>query len=128
MDGIPIAEAAQTTGWSARMLRYVETLGLVEPARSPGGHRYYGPAQLQRLRTLRELLDAHDLELGDVGLALRLRRESELRSAVDDWLESVPTRPEHVPAPDWLRWEQEKHQSLLDTLTDKTDLAKERSA
>jgi MerR family copper efflux transcriptional regulator len=115
MDGLPIAEAAQTTGWSPRMLRYVEQLGLVEPDRSPGGHRFYGPEQLQRLRTLRVLLDEHDLDLGDVGLALRLRREPGLRSAVEGWLDSVPTRPEHVPAPDWLRWEQEKHQSLMET-------------
>ncbi len=120
MDGLGIAEAAQTTGWSARMLRYVEQLGLVEPNRSPGGHRFYGPEQLQRLRTLRELLATHDLDLGDVGLALRLRRETELRRAVEDWLESEPARPEHVPAPDWLRWEQEKHQTLLSS--------KERSA
>ncbi|MGQ0632829.1 MAG: MerR family transcriptional regulator [Sporichthyaceae bacterium] len=115
MDGLAIAEAAQTTGWSPRMLRYVEKLGLVEPSRSPGGHRFYGPEQLQRLRTLRDLLAEHDLSLGDVGLALRLRREAELRADVEAWLESVPVRPEHVPAPDWLRWEQEKHQSLLST-------------
>lgn len=113
MDGLPIAEAAQTTGWSARMLRYVEQLGLVEPARSPGGHRFYGPEHLQRLRTLRELLDTHALELGDVGLAVRLRRDGDLRRAVEGWLDSVPARPEHVPASDWLRWEQEKHQSLI---------------
>jgi DNA-binding transcriptional MerR regulator len=115
MDGLPIAEAAQTTGWSPRMLRYVEQLGLVEPQRSPGGHRVYGPEQLQRLRTLRELLAEHELELKDVGLALRLQREPGLRTAVESWLDAEPTRPEHVPAPDWLRWEQEKHQSLMDS-------------
>ena len=32
---------------------------------------------------------------------------------VDDWLEATPERPDHVPAPDWLRWEQEKHSKLL---------------
>ena len=113
MDGLTIAEAAQTTGWSARMLRYIESLGLVEPARSGGGFRLYGPEQLQRLRTLRELLDERHLELGDVGLALRLRRDPELRRAVDGWLDSTPARPVDVPAPDWLRWEQDKHQLLL---------------
>lgn len=113
MDGLTIAEAAQTTGWSARMLRYIETLGLVEPARSGGGFRLYGPEQLQRLRTLRELLDSRDLALGDVGVALRLRREPDLRAAVESWLDTTPARPEDVAAPDWLRWEQEKHQMLL---------------
>ena len=44
------------------MLRYVERVGLVEPARSAAGYRLYGPAELQRLRTLRELLDEYDID------------------------------------------------------------------
>ena len=32
MDALTINEAAETTGWSPRMLRYVERVGLVEPA------------------------------------------------------------------------------------------------
>jgi len=113
MEGLTIQEAAQTTGWSARMLRYIERIGLVAPTRSPGGYRLYGPAQLQRLRTLRELLNGHDLELGDVGLALRLRREPELRAAVQAWLDAAPSRPADVAHGEWLRWEQEKHEKLL---------------
>jgi DNA-binding transcriptional MerR regulator len=113
MDALTIHEAAETTGWSPRMLRYVERVGLVEPRRSGAGYRLYGPAELQRLRTLRELLEAHELGLSDVAFALRLRRDAELRGAVDEWLEATPERPEHVPAPDWLRWEQEKHSKLL---------------
>ena len=113
MDALTIHEAAQTTGWSPRMLRYVERVGLVEPRRSGAGYRLYGPAELQRLRTLRELLDEHELGLSDIAFALRLREDAELRAAVDGWLEATPERPEHVPAPDWLRWEQEKHSKLL---------------
>jgi DNA-binding transcriptional MerR regulator len=117
MDALTIHEAAETTGWSPRMLRYVERVGLVEPKRSSAGYRLYGPAELQRLRTLRELLEAHELGLSDVAFALRLRRDAELRGAVDEWLEATPERPEHVPAPDWLRWEQEKHSKLLAAAT-----------
>src|SRR4051812_23897980 len=95
------------------MLRYVERVGLVEPERSAAGYRLYGPAELQRLRTLRELLDAHELGLSDVAFALRLRQDRDLRAAVDAWLAARPQRPQHVPAPDWLRWEQEKHSKLL---------------
>ena len=113
MDALTIHEAAQTTGWSPRMLRYVERVGLVAPARSDAGYRLYGPAELQRLRTLRELLERHELGLSDVAFALRLRSDAELRTAVDGWLEATAQRPEHVPAPDWLRWEQEKHSKLL---------------
>ncbi len=113
MDALTIHEAAQTTGWSPRMLRYVERVGLVATERSSAGYRLYGPAELQRLRTLRELLDQHELGLSDVAFALRLGSDAELRAAVDGWLEATAERPEHVPVPDWLRWEQEKHSKLL---------------
>jgi MerR family transcriptional regulator, copper efflux regulator len=113
MDALTIHEAAATTGWSPRMLRYVERVGLVEPERSSAGYRLYGPAELQRLRTLRELLEHHELGLSDIAFALRLRSDEELRGAVDGWLAATAERPAHVPAPDWLRWEQEKHSKLL---------------
>jgi MerR family transcriptional regulator, copper efflux regulator len=113
MDALTINEAAETTGWSARMLRYIESIGLVEPGRSGSGYRLYGPAELQRLSTLRELLDERELDLGEVGFALRLQRVPALREAIDSWLAAEPARPEHVSADDWLRFEQEKHQRLL---------------
>ena len=114
MDALTIHEAAETTGWSPRMLRYVERVGLVEPARSTSGYRLYGPPELQRLRTLRELLEEHEIGLSDLAFASRLRREPVLRQATDAWLEAKAERPDDVPAADWLRWEQEKHQRLLD--------------
>ncbi len=113
MDALTIHEASEVTGWSARMLRYVERAGLVAPERSEKGYRLYGPAELQRLRTLRELLTRYDLGLGDLGFALRLEREKDLRGAVAEWIEAQPARPEHVDADDWLRWEQDKHSRLL---------------
>jgi MerR family transcriptional regulator, copper efflux regulator len=118
MDALTINEAAETTGWSPRMLRYVERIGLVEPGRSDAGYRLYGPEQLQRLRTLRELLSRFDIGLGDIGFAARLRREPELRDAVEAWLQAQARRPEGVAsAADWLRWEQDKHQRLLELVT-----------
>ena len=117
MAALTIHEAAQTTGWSARMLRYIEQLGLVESPRSAAGYRLYGPAQLQRLRTLRELLDAQGLELGDVGFALRLRREPALSEALDEWFEATPRKPVEIPDADWLAFELDKHQSLLTPTT-----------
>jgi len=118
---LTINQAAATTGWSPRMLRYVEQLGLIDAPRSPAGYRLYGPAQLQRLRTLRELLQRHDLELGDVGVALRLRREPEVAAALDTWFAAEPHRPvvargapsSPLDDDDWLRFEQDKHQQLL---------------
>jgi MerR family copper efflux transcriptional regulator len=113
MEALTIHEASRTTGWTARMLRYIEQVGLVEPGRSPSGYRLYGAAQLQRLRTLRELLERHELGLGDLGFALRLHRDEELRAAIEGWLEAEPQRPEGVPPSAWLSWEQDKHEKLL---------------
>jgi MerR family copper efflux transcriptional regulator len=110
---LTIQEAADTTGWSSRMLRYIERSGLVAPPRSESGYRLYGPAELQRLRTLRELLDRFDIGLTDVGFAQRMRTDPDLSAAIEAWLESQARRPEHVPAADWLRFEQEKHERLL---------------
>ena len=113
MDALTIQEAAQTTDWSPRMLRYIEDAGLIEPQRSEAGYRLYGPGELQRLRTLRELVTRFDIGLGDVGFAMRLRRDEELAGAVDAWLEAQPSRPEEVEPAQWLRWEQDKHTKLL---------------
>lgn len=126
IDALTINEAAATTGWSARMLRYIESVGLVEPRRSASGYRLYGPEELQRLSTLRELLEGEGLDLGEVGFALRLRREPALREAIDGWLAAEPERPAHVSAADWLRFEQEKHQRLLVQSAEQAPRAGER--
>jgi MerR family copper efflux transcriptional regulator len=113
-DGLTINEAAETTGWSPRMLRYLERVGLVGAARTPAGYRVFGPPELQRLRTLRELLDQHDCGLSEVAFAKRLREDEGLRGAVDHWFDAPVERPQGVSSSDeWLRWEQEKHQRLL---------------
>lgn len=113
MDALTIHEAAETTGWSPRMLRYVERIGLVRSPRSSAGYRLYGPEELQRLRTLRTLLTEFDVGLGEVGFALRMRNDDRLRDAVEAWFQAEPERPEHVQPAHWLRWEQDKHQRLL---------------
>ena len=113
MAALTINEAAETTGWSARMLRYIEREGLIEPSRSAAGYRLYGPAELQRLRTLRELLAKHDIGLSDVAFARRLNEEAELRRDTEEWLRARPERPDDVSPADWLTFEQAKHQRLL---------------
>ena len=83
MDGLTINQAAALTGWSPRMLRYLERGGLVDPQRNSSGYRLFGAAELQRLRTLRELLGEFDCGLSDVAFAARLRDEPALREALD---------------------------------------------
>jgi MerR family transcriptional regulator, copper efflux regulator len=113
MEALTINQAASTTGWSPRMLRYVEQAGLLAPARSSSGYRLYGPAQLQRLRTLKELLARFDVGLSDVAFAARMDQDDVLRGAVRRWLKDQAQRPADVPADDWLRFEQDKHERLL---------------
>jgi len=116
-EALTIHEAAATTGWSARMLRYVEQAGLVEPARSPSGYRLYGAPELQRLRTLRGLLERFDIGLAEVGFSRRLAAEPALRDAIEEWLAAQARRPEEVAPADWLRWEQDKHEKLMAAAT-----------
>jgi MerR family copper efflux transcriptional regulator len=113
MEGLTIHEAAETTGWSPRMLRYLDRVGLIQPPRTEAGYRIFGPGELQRLRTLRELLTRHDCGLSDVAFAKRMHDVPALRSEIERWLEEPVRRPEGVPSDDWLHWEQQKHQRLL---------------
>jgi DNA-binding transcriptional MerR regulator len=113
MEALTIHEAAETTGWSPRMLRYVERAGLLTPARSASGYRLYGPGELQRLRTLKELLARFDVGLSDMAFAARVEQDRDLRQAVQAWLAATPSRPDQVSPADWLRFEQDKHERLL---------------
>jgi MerR family copper efflux transcriptional regulator len=113
MDGLTINQAAEVTGWSPRMLRYLESANLIEPSRTASGYRLYGAGDLQRLRTLRELLDRFDCGLSDVAFAKRVLSHGELRDALERWFEEQPRLPEGVASEDWLRFEQQKHERLL---------------
>jgi len=106
MDALHVGTAAAHTGWSARMLRYLEQSGLVVPSRTPAGYRLYGLRQLNQLRSLAELRSRFDLGIGDIAFAARLRREPELRAAVDGWLAGMDDTS-------WVEWEQRKHERLL---------------
>ena len=106
-DLLTVGGAAAETGWSARMLRYLEGHGLVVPRRTASGYRLYGLAELNRLRSLRELRDRFGVELAELAFARRLRREPDLRTAVDAWLAAADD------ARSWIEWEQRKHERLL---------------
>jgi MerR family transcriptional regulator, copper efflux regulator len=101
---LTVGQAAGQTGWSARMLRYLEDTGLVMPARRPSGYRVYGLRELNQLRSLRELRSTFGVELSDMAFAARLRREPGLRDAVHTWLAGTESA---------LEWEQRKHERLL---------------
>ena len=108
MDGYTIGAAGEATGWSARMLRYLEQAQLVVPRRSSSGYRLYGMRELNQLRSLKRLRARFRVELSDVAFAARLRREPALRGAVDSWLARADASPT-----DWVDWEQRKQERLL---------------
>lgn len=105
MEALTVGQAAERTGWSSRMLRYLEAAALVVPNRSASGYRLYGLLELNQLRSLRDLRRSFGIELSDVAFAARLRREPNLRAAVETWLAGTELAA--------LEWEQRKHERLL---------------
>jgi DNA-binding transcriptional MerR regulator len=53
--GMTAAECARRTGFTVRALRVYERAGLLKPARSANGWRFYGPADLERLSIISAL-------------------------------------------------------------------------
>ena len=107
MQGFSVSEAALRTGWSARMLRYLERARLVVPERTASGYRRYGFRELSQLRALRDLRRRFAVEIAEVAFVARLEREPVLRAAVRTWLAGSSAEP------DWVDWEQRKQQRLL---------------
>jgi len=110
-----IGETGRRTGWSPRMLRYLEQEGLVVPARSDAGYRRYGIRELNQLNALADLRARFEVELAELEFALRLRREPALRGAVETWLAGTTVPGADQTSPAWVEWEQRKHERLLAT-------------
>jgi len=98
-----IGETSRRSGWSPRMLRYLEQVGLVVPARSDAN----------QLNALAELRRRFEVELAELEFALRLRREPALRAAVETWLAGTTIPEPDQTSPAWVEWEQRKHERLL---------------
>ena len=113
MQTFTVSQAAARTGWSPRMLRYLESTGLVVPERSASGYRRYGDQELDLLRGLQELRKRFGVELDDVAFVVRMRRDPSLRGAVEEWLEGTSVPSEGASEADWIEWEQRKHERLL---------------
>ena len=83
---LTVGAAAAETGWSARMLRYLEA---ARPRRAAPHGRRLPPLRARRAEPAplaRELRRRFGVELAELAFARRLRREPELRRAVDAWL------------------------------------------
>ena len=83
---LKIGTFAKLAGTNLRTLRYYEELDLVRPAlRSAGGFRYYRPADLHRVRMIRDLQEL-GLPLERIAALLATRDSGSDRRA---WLERV---------------------------------------
>ena len=110
-----IGETSRRSGWSPRMLRYLEQEGLVVPGRSDAGYRRYGIRELNQLNALADLRARFGVDLQELEFALRLRRETALRAAVETWLAGTTVPETDQISPAWVEWEQRKHERLLAT-------------
>lgn len=75
---IPIREAAQRLGATARTLKYYEELGLVTPTRTEGRYRLYSEADLEKFE---RILRMRSLGFSLHGIAEMLKRPVELSSS-----------------------------------------------
>ncbi|MGY1822114.1 MerR family transcriptional regulator [Geodermatophilus sp. SYSU D00079] len=87
---LTMSQAAELLGVQAAFLRSLDTAGVLQPHRSPGGHRRYSRHQLTLAARLRGLLDdGHTLASAEVILGLQdeladARADSErLQATVD---------------------------------------------
>ncbi len=65
------------------------------------------------LRGLADLRQRFGVELSDVAFVVRLRRDPDLRAAVEGWLTGATVPAEGASEADWIEWEQRKHERLL---------------
>ena len=70
-----ITTAAELAGLGAQMLRAYEARGLLTPDRTDGGTRRYSTNDVDRLRRIRDLLDA-GLNLAGIAMVLDLQDEN----------------------------------------------------
>ena len=106
MERSTVGGAAAHTGWSARMLRYPEHAGLVVPRRTQRRLPALRAPRAEPAPVARRAARRFGLEISDLVFAARLRREPELRKAVDGWLAGADDLA-------WVEWEQRKHERLL---------------
>jgi MerR family transcriptional regulator, repressor of the yfmOP operon len=69
---LSVAEAAAKLDVSPRTLRYYEELGFLKPARTVGGHRLYGPAEVETVERIGRM-QAIGFSLATIRKALRYR-------------------------------------------------------
>jgi MerR family transcriptional regulator/heat shock protein HspR len=87
-----ISVAARLLEVHPQTLRYYERAGLLQPSRSRGNIRLYSPADLQRVRQVKRLVEDLGVNLAGVEVIMQLTdRIRELEAEVEQ-LKGKPTR------------------------------------
>ncbi|WP_415646788.1 heat shock protein transcriptional repressor HspR [Stackebrandtia soli] len=85
-----ISVAAQMAGMHPQTLRQYDRLGLVEPARTPGGGRRYSLRDVARLREIQRLSQEDGVNLAGIKRIMELENQvSSLRVHVHELMEHV---------------------------------------
>lgn len=72
-----ISVAARMVGLHPQTLRHYERIGLVEPARTPGGSRMYSQHDIERLKRITSLVEDLGVNLAGVEVILRMSKQIE---------------------------------------------------
>ncbi|WP_304608731.1 heat shock protein transcriptional repressor HspR [Glycomyces sp. TRM65418] len=91
---LAISAAAEMAGMHPQTLRQYDRLGLVEPARTPGGGRRYSVRDVARLREIQRLSQDEGVNLAGIKRIMDLEREvqavrAEAAAAVDELVEEL---------------------------------------
>ena len=77
-----VGDAARQVGTSARMLRYAEQLGLVNPPRTGGGYRRYGDRDLRAAALALELQARYGVTPAALAFGLRALEDPEVAGSL----------------------------------------------
>ena len=102
MKELTVGEAAARTRWSPRMLRYLERQGSSCRAGHPRATASTGSPSSTGCGRCASCRLAHGVGIDDLAFAARLRREPELRAAVEGWLAAG------ADSGAWIEWEQQQ--------------------
>ena len=94
-----VGDAARQVGTSARMLRYAEQLGLVNPPRSGAGYRQYGQRDLRAAALALELQTRYGVAPAALAFGLRTLEDAEVAGSLRRLarLRRGPENPGGVP-------------------------------
>ena len=87
-----ISVAARMLGVRTQTLRYYESLGLVDPARTRGGQRVYSRRDVETVRRMRSLIDDLGVNLAGVEVVINLLDRLQESNAENKRLETENER------------------------------------